>query len=245
MSTPGGESRYTSNEWLVPIAGEAMPIFSQFPQETAIEVAAAVLKSKDTGATEIPWATVFPSDDKTQVASRLARVLTTPDYSTPAYDVDTHLAVEELRGLLDRHHAVGLQGKHAAYYLVQTAAGKEDEPFLTYQDTSRKWPQYATDWFGKLEEQFGKGGYEEIRSIHPEFAILLGSTAAAAELHYQQRQSMQQPGESSVDLIQRVAQFFDLSSIDGLIEANKVLEHGLEGYRKAAYHIRGLPEPND
>jgi hypothetical protein len=243
MSELADESRYTSNEWLVPIAEEATPIFSQFSQETAIEVATAVLKSKDTGTTEIPWTTVFPSDDRTQVASRLARVLTTHDYSTPAYSADTHLAVEELRELLNRHDAVGLQGKHAAYHLVRTAAGKEDELFLTYQDMGRKWPQYATDWISKLKRQFGDDGYEGVRAVHPEFAVLLGKTAAVAELHYEQRRSVQQPGESVVDLIQRVAQFFDLATVDGLAEANKVLGHGFEGYRKAAYQIRGLPEP--
>jgi len=36
---------------------------------------------------------------------------------------------------------------------------------------------------------------------------------------------------------------FDLTSIEGLSEANRVLGQGFEGYRKATYQIRGLPEP--
>ena len=155
MTEPTGESlsRYTSNEWLKPIAEQAKPIFSQFPQDTAIEVATAVLKKADSGNAEIPWVTVFPSDDKRHVGSRLLQALRTPDYRTPAYDPDAHLAVEELRQLLVDHEAFGLQGKHAAYHLVRTAAGKEDELFATYQDMGRRWPQYATDWINKLKGQ--------------------------------------------------------------------------------------------
>src|SRR6266404_350105 len=67
----GLESRYTSNEWLNPIATEAKPIFARFPRDTAIEVASAVLKGVDKGETQIPWVTVFPSDDKHHVGSRL------------------------------------------------------------------------------------------------------------------------------------------------------------------------------
>ncbi|HET8669516.1 MAG TPA: hypothetical protein VFM05_02485 [Candidatus Saccharimonadales bacterium] len=243
MSQGSGESRYFSNGWLIPIAEEAKPIFAQFPPETAIEVATAVLKGADSGETVIPWTTVFPSDDKQQVGGRLLQVLQTPDYQTPAYNPDTHLAVEELNELLNRHQAWGLQGKHAAYHLVRTAADKPEEKFLTYQDIGRKWPQYATDWIGQLKTQFGNEGYEEIRTVHPEFAVLLGKTAAVAELHYQQKGEIPQPGETAFDVITRVAQMFDLTSIESLSEASRVLGQGFEGYRKAAYQIRGLQEP--
>jgi hypothetical protein len=244
MSQESNEPRYTSNDWLVPIAEEAKPIFSQFPQETAIEVATAVLKGADSGETVIPWTTVFPSDNKEQVGARLLQVLQTPDYQTPAYNPDTHLAVEELNELLNRHSAWSLQGKHAAYHLVRTAAGKEEEKFLTYQDIARKYPQYATEWIGQLKSQFGSEGYEAIRSVHPEFAVLLGNTAAVAELHYQRKGEIPQPGESAFDVITRVAQMFELTSIESLSEASRVLDQGFEGYRKAAYQIRGLAEPS-
>ena len=244
MSQESNESRYHSNEWLIPIAEEAKPIFSQFPQETAIEVATAVLKGADSGETIIPWTTVFPSDDKQQVGTRLLQVLQTPDYQTPAYNPDTHLAVEELDELLNRHQAWGLQGKHAAYHLVRTAAGKEQEKFLTYQDIGRKWPQYASGWMKYLMTQFGYEGTKEIVTVHPEFAVLLGKTAAIAELHYQQQGEIPQPGETASDVITRVAQMFDLTSIESLSEASSVLDQGFEGYRRAAHQIRGLPEPS-
>jgi len=44
VSQESNASCYYSNDWLIPIAEEAKPIFSQFSQNTAIEVAAAVLK---------------------------------------------------------------------------------------------------------------------------------------------------------------------------------------------------------
>lgn len=243
MSQVSGESPYHSDELLIPIAEEAKPVFSQFPPETAIEVATAVLKGADSGEAAIPWTTVFPSDDKEQIGARLLRVLQTPDYQTPAYSPDTHLAVEELSELLSKHKAWGLQGKRAAYHLVRTAAGKEEEKFLTYQDMGRKWPQYAPDWIKQLDRQFGNKGYEEIVAIRPEFALLLGKTAVAAELHYQRKGQIPQPGETAFDVITRVAPMFDLTTIEGLREASRVLDQGFEGYRKAAYQIRGLSEP--
>ena len=106
---------------------------------------------------------------------------------------------------------------------MRTAAGKEEEKFLTYQDMGRKWPQYASDWIAKLKAQFGSEGYEETRSVHPEFALLLGKTAAVAELHYQQSGKSIQPGESIPSAIARVARMFDLTSIEGLSEVNRKL----------------------
>jgi|GEM_PF-1643281 len=243
MSQESGASRYYSNDWLIPIAEEAKPVFSQFPRETAIEVATAVLKGADSGEAAIPWTTVFPSDDKEQIGARLLQVLQTPDYQTTAFNPDTHLAVEELNELLNRHEAWGLQGRHAAYHLVRTAAGKEQERFSTYQDMGRKWPQYAGDWTHQLKTQFGDEGYEKIRAVHPEFAVLLGKTAATAELHYRQKGEIPQPGESAFDVITRVAHMFDLTSIEGLSEASRILGQGFEGYRRVAYQIRGLSEP--
>jgi hypothetical protein len=132
---PFSESRYTSNAWLGPIAEQAQDVFKQLSREAAIEVAAALLKTTDTGTVDIPWATVFPSDDKTQIGGRL---LQAPDHETPVFDPDTYLAVKELQNLLNKHDAVGMLGKHAAYHLVQAAAGKQ-ENFLTYQDLGRRW----------------------------------------------------------------------------------------------------------
>lgn len=240
MSQESGASRYYSNEWLIPIAEEAKPVFSEFPKDTAIEVATALLKGVDSGEDVIPWTTVFPSDDKRRLGARLLKVLQTPDYQTPAYNPDTHLAVEELGQLLDRHEAWGLQGKHAAYHLVRVAAGKEEENFLTYQDIGRKWPQYASDWFHQLDTQFGHDGAKEIAAVCPEFLGLLGRTAVIADLYHQQKGAIPQPGEAAPSVLARVGQMFDLTSIEGLSEACRVLGQGFEGYRKVTYQIRGL-----
>jgi len=237
--------RYSSNEWIDPIVMDARPIFEEFPEGTAVEVASAVLKSVDIGTTEIPWTTVFPSDNISQIASSLLKVLQTPDYSTPAYNQDTHLAVEELIHLLERHDAVGMLGAHAAYHLVQAAAGKEDELFRTYQDLSRRWPQYSSAWADDITRQFGEGGYVGIVGANQELSELLGSIEIASELHYQNSDTIEQPGESTTDLIARTLDFFDLSTAEGLAEASRILGRGFDGYRRLAYQIRGLPEPTE
>ena len=86
---------------------------------------------------------------------------------------------------------------------MRTAAGKPEEKFFTYQDMSRKWPQYTSDWIGYLGAQFGHDGAKEIVTTHPELALLLGKTAVVAELHYQQRGTIPQPGEAASDVITR------------------------------------------
>jgi hypothetical protein len=64
-------------EWMTPIAEEAKPIFAEFSQETAIEIAAGVLKGEDTDEkTIIPWATVFTSDDKQRIGEYCRRQTT-------------------------------------------------------------------------------------------------------------------------------------------------------------------------
>jgi hypothetical protein len=233
-------------EWMTPIAEEAKPIFAEFSQETAIEIAAGVLKGEDTDEkTIIPWATVFTSDDKQWIGARLLGVLQTPDYQTPVFDPDTRGAVKELGSLIDKSRAAGIQRKLLAHHLVRTAAGKEDEHFVTYPDMGRKWPQEATDWFERLNTQFGLNGLKEIIYAHPDFAILLGGTATIAELHYQRKGRISLAGESSFDVISRTKEMFDLSSIEGLKEASRILGQGFEEYRRAAYLVRGLELPAD
>lgn len=237
--------RYTSNEWIVPIVEEARPILEEFPPIVATEVASAVLKNADTGCTDIPWVTVFPSDDESQVAARLLEVLKQPDYSTPAYDPDTHLAVEELQQLLLTYDADGMFGAHAAYHLVQAAAGKENETFLTFQDKARRWPQYSSTWTEDLRRQFGDNGCEEVLATNQELADLLEQTETVSALHYKNSESIRQQGESTNDLIVRALDFFDITSAEGLAEAARILSRGFEGYRKLAYQIRGLPAPTE
>lgn len=237
------DGRYTSNEWIEPIIQDAMPLLEGFPADVATEVASAALKSVDAGPPEIPWVTVFPSDNKSQVASKLLTVLREPDFSTPVYDPDTHLAVEQLRDILDRHDAFGLLGCHAAYHLVQAAAGKRDENFLTYQDKSRKWPQYSSEWPEHLVRQFGDEGYHEILTADDELATILGMIAAASQLQYQKRGDIIQPGESTSELIDRTLQFLNITAVDDFSEATRILELGLEDFRAAAYRIRGLTAP--
>lgn len=236
-------NRYTSNEWIEPIVGDARPILNEFSKEVAIEVASAVLKSVDSRCTETPWTTIFPSDDRSQIASRLLGVLRASDYNTPAYNPDTHLAVEELRNLLEKHDAVGMLGAHAAYHFVQAAAGKENEIFTTYQDLSRRWPQYASSWTKNLRVQFGSEGYQEIMATNATLSSLQEKIEKVAELHYQSNGTIAQPGESTPDLINRTLEFFDISTVDGLDEATRILEHSFDGYRTLAYHIRGLAAP--
>lgn len=237
--------RYTSNEWISPIIEEARPMLEKFPSGVAREVASAVLKTVDGGQTETPWATVFPSDDKSVVATRLVEVLRAPDHSTPAYDPDTRSAVKELVHFLDTHEAYGLFGCQAAYFLVQAAAGKESETFLTYQDLSRRWPQYSTAWTEDLTKQFGEEGYDEIMASDQELPTLMGGVELAAKIYYQRNGRLDQAGESTADLIARAVDLFDISTVDGLKEANRILERGFEGYREVTYRIRGLPRPTD
>lgn len=237
--------RYTSNEWVEPIIVEAQPILREFPQGEAREIAAAVLKLADIGDAITPWTTVFPSDDTSTVAANLVRVLYTPDYDTPAYNPDTHMAVEELRELLDAHEAVGMLGAHAAYHLVQAAAGKQDETFYTYQDKSRKWPQYTSEWPEQLTEQFGPNGYAAIMAIDDELPAIQAQIEDAADLHYQIKGSIAQTSETPTELIRRATDFFDIHTIDGLREASRILQRGLDGYRALAYQVRGLTPPSE
>lgn len=236
--------RYHSNDWIIPIVDEARPILDSFPRETALEVAATTLKASDIGQVDIPWVTIFPSDDKGTVSKRLLEVLKKPDGQTLAFEADTFLAVESLKGILARHDAFGHLGAYAAYHMVQAAAGKEDETFLTYQDKSRKYPQYATEWAEDLVRQFGSEGFEQIRQLNPELTLLMGQTAAIADWHYQQTK-IQQDGESPTELIGRALEFFDISTVEGLQDASRILERGFSGYRRLTYQARGLAAPSD
>lgn len=239
-------NRYFNNGWIEPIVIEARPILDSFVPETAIGIASAVLQTIDGGDPEIPWATVFPSDERDLVAQRLLRVLQTPDNETPAYNDDTFLAVQNLQQILNKHDAVGHVGAHATYHLVQVAAGKRNEHFTTYSDLARKWPQYATDWYRKLRSQFGGlPGEDEVLGKSPELERKLAATVRAADTHYKVQGEIRQPGEPTPGLISRSLAFFDVSTVEGLEEANRILSAGFIGYRSEAYHIRGLTAPSE
>jgi hypothetical protein len=241
--TPFLPPRYDSNEWLGPIAARAKPIFADFPREEATEIAAAVLQGVDAGTTDIPWVTVFPSDNIDVVGTRLLTTLRTPDYRTPAYDPELHLAVESTRAIIDASGATGFMRPHAAYHLVQTAAGKPDENFRVYQDKARRWPQYADDWNKVLTEQFGPQGFAQAKDNQPELFELLDQSEALADAYFQDHGRLQQEGESTGAFIERAIALFDISSVEGLREASRILGRGQEGYRKASYRLRGLPDP--
>lgn len=232
-----------SNDWLVPIVEEARPVLDSFDRETAIEIAVAVLKKSDTQIVELPWATVFPSDDIESVARRLHEVLLTPDYQTPFYSADTVLAVDSLRNILRRHKVEGIFASHAAYSIVQSVAGT-DESFFTYQDAARKWSQYGDDWLRKLSSQFGADVIDRMKQVNPELITLLELSQSLATMHERQL-NLSQDGESHAALIKRTLEFLNVDSIDDLNEAAKVLEVGLDDYRGLSYRLRGLTVPKD
>lgn len=241
--------KYFSNDYVKPIVQEAKPILEEFPTEVATEIATAVLKDVDAGLTEIPWVTIFPSDDRSQIASRLMGVLRTADYDTPAYNPETRLAFDALTGLLERRDAVGMTGANAAYHLVQSVAGKENEHFRTYQDQARLYPQYASIWRRDLWQQFGSEGYLEIIDTDRDLQLMLVRSEGIAERNREEGSDIFQPEESVADAIVRTLDFFDISteglSIDDLKNATRILERGLEGYRALAYQLRGLPIPEN
>jgi len=240
-------SKESGLEMLQPVLTEARTILSQFPQETAIEVANAVLIESHAGETQIPWVTVFPSDDKRHVGERLLKALQTSDYRTPVYDTKTKVAVGQIKELLAHHKLIGMGSTNAAYHIVRAMAGKETEHFTTYQDLGREFPQYATTWLRQLREQFGDEGYAEITQEYPELTRLSQETEKAAELHYVQQGEMQHEGEDPANTAKRALEFLpdepSATDIDNLRTLNRSLQAGFQNYRSAAYAIRGLPDP--
>ncbi len=217
---------YCSNDWLVPIGERAKAILTRFPREDAINIASAVLMSVDVGDKTLPWCTVFKSDSIDKVLPKLVQVLKTPDFRTPVFNPEYRMAIDEVLGILE--------------------AGKKKEHFTIYHDQARKFPQYAEDWIENLERQFGIETFLKAKEINPELFRLLTQSKLIARLN---RNSIRQEGESVEELINRVMDFFEISFeseekfVPSLIEANRILQQGLEGYRKAAYQLRGLEAP--
>lgn len=243
IEQPFKRPRYDSNDWLGPIAERAKSIFADFPREQATEIAAAVLKGVDSGVEDIPWITVFPSDDVDVVSRRLIAVLRTPDCRTPAYDPNLRLAVESTNAIIEASGAERYMRTLAVYHLVQTAAGKPDENFRTYQDLARRWPVYAPCWKKDLREQFGSRGYVQARNSQPELFELLDQSEALADAYFRDQGPLQQEGESTSAFAERAITLFEINSVDGLREASRIMGISKEGYREACYRLRGLPEP--
>lgn len=236
---------YVSNEWLVPIEEKARQVFKQLPRTTAVEVASAILTLEDSGDTEIPWTTVFPSDDIDDVCSRLLTTLRTPDLETPANNVELRPAINDLKGILFKEGALVDQPQacHAAYHLVRVAAGRMDENFDIYRDLARQWPQYAvgsTSWAAMLEVQFGQDRVEVTRVSNPELFDLLRQSQSLARLKSTSTFALE--GETVGDFITRGLESLNVTDVASLEAAARLMARRHLPYREAAYRLRGLPE---
>lgn len=241
MSVEDRANRYTSNEWLIPIGEKAKRVFEPLPRQVAIEVVNTVLTQEDSGTTDIPWTTVFPSDDLNDVCSRLLTTLRTPDGQTPAYDPDLRSAVNDLKRILFEEGA--LDGRflacHAAYHLVRVAAGKPGELFTTYRDLARRWPQYAGSWETDLIEQFGTRAVSRTRRKHGELFDLLHQNQAIARMNEQPQ--LQRDGEAIPNFISRAFESLSITDVASLESATRLLNKRHDGYRQASYQLREIP----
>ncbi|MBI2547342.1 MAG: hypothetical protein HYW23_02740 [Candidatus Aenigmarchaeota archaeon] len=233
-------SRYTSNEWLAPIGEKAKEVFRHYPRAVAIESASAVLYQYDSGRVEVPWTTVFPSDDISRVYERLLTTLRTPDHQTPAFDPQLREPIKQLIKILSEADAEdGAIACHASYYLVQVAAGKLEENFRTYQDLARRYPQYSNEWINTLLEQFGYDRVLKAAVQHLELFNLLHKNETLGLQCGQPR--LQQDGESTPDFIRRAIQALNITDMDSLVTTTKMVDRRNIPYRTAAYNLRGLP----
>ncbi|OGH10242.1 MAG: hypothetical protein A2152_01025 [Candidatus Levybacteria bacterium RBG_16_35_6] len=244
LERPFQRPRYDSNDWIEPIIDRAIPIFSRFTKEEAVNIATAVELQLDAGQPELPWVTVFQSDNLNDALRRLTLAMKTPDFRTPAFDPKYRLAVDEVREILDKADAYGMFGCHAACFLIE-AAGKE-ERFRVYSDKGRMFPQYTGDWEEALTKQFGEERISQAKKGTPELFDLLAKDRLLAAMN---DKSMMLRGESTFDYIERVSEFFGMSlnsegeleaSLESLIRANKLLQGGFDEYRIATYESRGL-----
>lgn len=241
MSIEDRANRYTSNEWLIPIGEKAKKVFEPLPRQVAIEVANTVLTQEDSGTTDIPWATVFPSDDLDDICSRLLATLKTPDAQTPAYNADLQSAINDLRRILFEAGVLDSQflACHAAYHLVRVAAGKTEELFTTYRDLARRWPQYAGEWEAKLIKQFGVRAISKAKQKHSKLFDLLHQNQAIARIHKQPQ--LQRVGETTPSFISRAFESLNITDVSNLKAATRLLNKRHDEYRRASYQLRGIP----
>lgn len=245
MTAEDRTNRYYSNEWLIPIGDRAKKVLSQYPRPIAIEIANALLIEEDTGASDIPWTTVFPSDDINDVVKRLLAVIRTPDVQTPATNPDYRPTINDLKMILFKEGT--LEGQflalHAAYHLVRVAAGNLEEHFLTYRDMSRRWPQYTGDWEKKLAQQFGSNKSIDAINGNPELVMLLNGQQAIAR-EFESKGSLQKPDESIPDFLTRAFIAFNITSLESLESAAKLADKRFVDYRVVTYGLRGITLPN-
>ncbi|HWA51838.1 MAG TPA: hypothetical protein VG895_02190 [Patescibacteria group bacterium] len=231
----GSDPRWANNDWLTPIGQEAEAIFAGVDPKTKIEVACAVHKNLDTGATDIPWTTVFPSDDIDDVCQRLLLTLKTPDYQTPAYDPEMSELTAQIHDLLRKHNAIEGFGtrQQASYHLVQVAAGKPEELFRTFTDYSRRYPQYVENWVEDLTKFYGLQAVDKAEKDHPELFLLLAQTRYESFLSYHPSQEQIDFNKYIVDQLAKLSE----GDFEKLLEEN---EARLDPYAKASYALRGL-----
>ncbi|MBI2337755.1 hypothetical protein HYU95_01085 [Candidatus Daviesbacteria bacterium] len=241
MSTEDRANRYTSNEWLVPIGEKAKKVFEPLPRQVAIEVANAILTQEDSGTTDIPWTTVFPSDNLDDVCSRLLTTFRTSDGQTPAYNADLRSAINDLKRIMFEEGALDGQflACHAGYHLVRVAAGKPEELFTTYRDLARRWPQYAGKWENDLIEQFGIKAISAAEQRHRELFDLLHQNQAIARMD--EHPQLQRAGEATSSFISRAFESLNITNVAGLETAVRLLNKRHDGYRRASYQLRGIP----
>lgn len=241
MNAEDRANRYTSNEWLLPIGERARKVFAPFPRQGAIEVANTVLTEKDSGPSDIPWTTVFPSDDLDSVCGRLLDTLKSPDGQTPAYNPYLISAVNDLKRIMFEEGALEEQtlACHATYHLVRVAAGKPEELFRTYRDLARRWPQYAGGWEADLVEQFGAKAVSKAAQKHGRLFYLLRRNQAIARM-YEQPQ-LQQVGEATPNFISRAFESLNIIDVVGLEAATRLLNIRHDEYKRASYRLREIP----
>lgn len=241
------ESRYISNDWLEPIAEKAQGIFCSFDRDSAIDIAAGVHLEMDIPDIDIPWVVSFPSDSINQLGHKLLSAAQTPDGQTPYFDARFQEPIAKLKKLLEEEQAIeGMIGLQASYHLLTVAGGHPGENLTIYRDKARRWPQYAHDWREKLIEQFGSGQVDKMLKRNFELARFLADNERIAYLDYERQGELAGKGESTPEFIERVFTSFEmigdinLGTEDGLRQATKLLSQRQEGYRVAAYNLRGL-----
>jgi len=241
------ESRFFSNDWLGPIADKAQKIFNDFDRDSAIDIAAAVHLEMDIPDIDIPWVVSFSSDSIDQIGLKLLAVAKTPDSQTPFFDLRFQKPIIQVKKLLAEEQADdGFIGLQASFHLLTVAGGHPGENLTIYRDKARRWPQYAHDWREKLIEQFGSGQVDKMLKRNFELARFLADNERIADLDYERQDQLADKDESTPKFIERAFASFEivgdinLGTEDGLIQATKLLSQRQEGYRVAAYNLRGL-----
>ncbi|NTU46528.1 hypothetical protein HGA88_02795 [Candidatus Roizmanbacteria bacterium] len=235
------EDKYNSNEWLIPIGEKAKELFSGMPKQMAIDATSTILIEEDGGNTELPWTTVFLSDDIDDVLGRLLTTFKTPDYETPAYNTDLRPVINDLKMILNKGGAFDGQfsALQASYELVRIAADKPNENFLNYIDFARRYSQYSGSWKKNLIKQFGRSQLNWALKRHEELALLL-EQSEDLEIAYTQPDLMRK-GESVVDFIVRGFESLNISDVASIETASKLLDTRIRQYELAAYNLRGIP----